>query len=127
MIAVPEAIARAYTTDLLAAAVAVALLPIAGLFQLFDGVQVVASSVLRATGDTRWPAVLHMAGFWGVGIPVGLWLAFRTSLGAPGLWWGLAAGLAAAAVLQLGRVRVRLSRDIARLDVDATATAPPGP
>lgn len=106
-------------------AVAVLLIPLAGLFQVFDGTQVVASGVLRGVADTRVAMVLHFVGFWLVGIPVGFVLARPLGLGPTGLWWGLVAGLAATAVALTWRVRLRLSRDLARLHVEGPEEAPP--
>lgn len=117
-IAVPGFLATRYTQDAATLAVAVSLIPIAGVFQVFDGTQAVTSGVLRGTGDTRIPAILHMVAFWGIGIPLGATLGFLTPLRERGLWWGLTAGLAAAAVLQTWRVIVRLRGDISRVIVD---------
>jgi MATE family multidrug resistance protein len=116
-LALPRVLAAAYTPDAATLAVAITLIPIAGAFQLFDGTQAVAGGVLRGSGDTRWPAVMHFAGFWGVGVPVSWWLGLHTPLGARGLWWGLVAGLAAASVLQVLRVRRRLAGPIARTTI----------
>ncbi len=118
-VAVPTWLATRYTTDAATLAVAVSLIPIAGVFQVFDGTQAVTSGVLRGTGDTRIPAILHMVAFWGIGIPLGVTLGFFTPLRERGLWWGLTAGLAAAAILQTWRVRVRLRGDISRVQIDA--------
>jgi len=96
----------------------VSLIPLAGMFQVFDGLQAVTSGVLRGTGDTRVPAILHLVAFWGVGIPLGMYLGFRTPLRERGLWMGLVAGLAAAAILQSLRVVNRLRLDIGRVVVD---------
>jgi MATE family multidrug resistance protein len=74
--------------------------------------------VLRGTGDTRIPAVLHLVAFWGIGIPLGYYLGFHTALKERGLWIGLVAGLAAAALLQSARVVRRLQSDIARVYID---------
>lgn len=117
-VAVPTWLATRYTTDAATLAVAVSLIPIAGVFQVFDGTQAVTSGVLRGTGDTRIPAILHMVAFWGVGIPLGVTLGFFTPLRERGLWWGLTAGLASAAILQTWRVRVRLRGDISRVLID---------
>ena len=117
-IAAPEWLAHRYTNEAGTVAVAVALIPLAGWFQVADGLQAVTSGVLRGTGDTRVPAVLHMVAFWGVGVPLGAWLGFRTPLRERGLWIGLVAGLATAASLQSWRVIVRLKRSIARLTVE---------
>jgi MATE family multidrug resistance protein len=117
-ITAPEALASLYTTETATFTVAISLIPLAGWFQVFDGLQAVTSGVLRGTGDTRVPAILHMVAFWGVGIPLGWWLGFHTSLRERGLWIGLVAGLAAAALLQSSRVWRRLRSDIARVVVD---------
>ena len=106
--AFPHQLATLYTHEVATVTVAVALIPLAGWFQVFDGLQAVTSGVLRGTGDTRVPAVLHMIAFWGIGIPLGAWLGFRTPLRERGLWIGLVAGLAAAAVLQSLRVIWRM-------------------
>ncbi|MDQ6611328.1 MAG: MATE family efflux transporter, partial [Gemmatimonadota bacterium] len=76
----PEWLARRYTNEAATLRVAVSLIPLAGAFQLFDGAQAVTSGVLRGTGDTRVPAVLHLLAFWGVGVPLGAFLGFQTSL-----------------------------------------------
>jgi len=117
-IAIPGVLARLYTTDGGTIAMVLLLLPIAGVFQVFDGTQVVSAALLRGTGDTRVPMVLHLLSFWAVGIPLGAALSFGLGMGATGLWWGLTAGLASAAVLQLARVRARLRRDVQRVRVD---------
>ena len=87
--------------------------------QVRQWLQRLKSSILRGAGDTRVPMFLHTLSFWAVGIPLGAWLAFSAGYGAPGLWWGLTAGLKAAAVLQVSRVRARLGRDIEPLAIDA--------
>jgi MATE family multidrug resistance protein len=117
-LALPRALAGVYTSDVQVVGLAAALIPIAGVFQIFDGVQVVSSGILRGLGDTRAPMVINVLGFWLVGMPVSLGLAFPLELGPRGLWWGLVAGLAAVAVLLLLRIARRLSRPMARVVVD---------
>jgi len=113
----PRALAGAYTSDGAVVALAAALIPIAGVFQVFDGVQVVSSGILRGLGDTRAPMVVNVLGFWLVGLPVSLGLGFSLGLGPRGLWWGLVAGLAAVAGLLLLRISRRLSHQVARVVV----------
>ncbi len=114
----PGPIAHLFTNDAGTIAVVMTILPIAGVFQVFDGTQVVSSSVLRGTGDTRVPMILHVLSFWALGIPLGCILCYGFGLGGVGLWWGLTAGLASAATLQLARVRSRLRNDIARVVIE---------
>lgn len=115
---IPGTLAGLFTQETATFALATLLIPIAAVFQVFDGTQVISASILRGAGDTRVPAILHALSFWAVGIPFGAWLAFGRGLGAAGLWWGLTAGLAAAAVLQLRRVQRKLGRDVARVIID---------
>jgi MATE family multidrug resistance protein len=116
LISIPELLAHAYTSERSVAAVAVALIPIAGFFQVFDGIQVVAIGVLRGLGDTTAPMVINMLGFWLIGLPVSLWLAFHADAGPEGLWWGLVAGLIVVALLLLGRVYLRLRAPLERVE-----------
>jgi MATE family multidrug resistance protein len=74
------------------------LLLIAAIFQVFDGAQVISVGALRGLTDVRVPAALTFAAYWLLSLPLGYWLSFHTRLGARGLWIGLAAGLASAAI-----------------------------
>lgn len=76
---------------------AAAILPIAAAFQLFDGLQVVGIGVLRGVGKTRPAAVFNLLGYYALALPLAWWLAFERGWGLAGIWWGLAAGLAAVA------------------------------
>ncbi|MDN3565707.1 MATE family efflux transporter [Paeniroseomonas aquatica] len=95
-----------------AATLGAVLLTIAGIFQLADGVQAVAAGALRGLKDTSVPMLFAALGYWGLGMPIGVGLAFWAGLGPAGLWVGLAAGLGIVAGLMLARWR-RLSRESA--------------
>jgi len=114
-LSLPLPLARIITDQEEILAAAVLLIPLAGIFQVFDGVQVITCGCLRGMADTRVPMYIHLAGFWAVGIVVGSTLAFQLGRGAPGLWWGLVAGLAATALVQLWRLRVLLRRGFRRM------------
>jgi MATE family multidrug resistance protein len=75
------------------------LIGIAALFQVFDGMQVIAAGALRGYKDTLVPMLLATFGYWGAGFAGGWLLAFPLGYGPVGLWWGLAIGLAVVAVL----------------------------
>ena len=93
LLVAPRVIARLFTPEPAAITAAVALLRIAAFFQLFDGLQVVATGALRGAGDTRTPMLCHFAGYWLIGLPLGAALCFALGWGAAGLWIGLSAGL----------------------------------
>jgi MATE family multidrug resistance protein len=99
MLLLPQRIAALYTADAGVIALASQLLVLAGLFQFSDGIQVAANGALRGLKDTRIPMFITLFAYWGVGMPVGWWLAFPHGLGARGMWMGLIAGLSMAALL----------------------------
>ena len=103
MLTVPQHIAALYTADATVIALAAQLLVLAGLFQFADGMQVAASGALRGMKDTRVPMLITTFAYWGVGMPVGWWLAFPIGYGARGMWMGLIAGLSMAALLLSAR------------------------
>ncbi|MBO0664237.1 MATE family efflux transporter [Jiella sp. MQZ9-1] len=80
-------------------ATAVPLLLVAAMFQVADALQAVASGVLRGMKDTRVPMIIALISYWAVGMPVAYLLAFVAGIGGPGIWAGLAAGLATAAIM----------------------------
>ena len=82
---------------------AVTFLAFAGLFQIVDGAQAVASGMLRGLHDTKLPMVYAAIGYWGVGLPLGVVLAFEFGFDGAGIWIGLSSGLAVVAVLLLVR------------------------
>lgn len=114
----PRPLAALFTNDESLIALAAVLLPIAGVFQVFDGLQAVGAGVLRGAGDTRVPLIAMLAGYWAIGLPVSLLMAFRMGLGPEGLWWGFVAGLASVAVFLMWRVVALFRRGVSRLIID---------
>jgi MATE family multidrug resistance protein len=117
----PGLFAGIYTDEAEVVAIAAALIPLAGVFQVFDGLQVVSSGILRGVGDTRFPMVVNLMGFWCLGIPLSLFLGFRTPAGPRGLWWGLVLGLAAVAILFMVRIRGLMGSELRRIVIDEDA------
>ncbi len=99
LVCVPMAIAGFYTYDPQVKAIAVKLLLMAAIFQIFDGLQVVAIGALRGLKDTRMPMVFNLISYWIVGLPIGYFLGIVGSFGAQGLWAGFIAGLLMSACL----------------------------
>ncbi|WP_330228520.1 MATE family efflux transporter [Nocardia sp. NBC_00508] len=83
--------------------VAHTLLLIGIVLQFFDAAQNIGTGLLRGLKATNAGFRLSLIGYWGVGLPVALLLAFPLGLGAAGVWWGLTAGLATTAMLMLRR------------------------
>ncbi len=89
----PSLLARIYTPDGVVIRAGAALLMIAAFFQMFDGLQTVATGALRGAGDTHTAMICHLVAYWGLGLPLGYYLCFSLGWGANGLWIGLAFAL----------------------------------
>jgi len=89
----PGVLMRAFTSDRAVVEIGVALLFVAAIFQLFDGLQGVLTGALRGASDTRTAMLWNLVGHWLVGLPLGYLLCFNRGYGVVGLWWGLSAGL----------------------------------
>jgi MATE family multidrug resistance protein len=83
----------AFTPDPDVVRAGVSLLAIAAVFQLCDGLQGVATGILRGLGDTRTAMIWNLTGHWLIGLPLGYVLCFVLGIGVRGLWWGLSLGL----------------------------------
>jgi MATE family multidrug resistance protein len=82
---------------------AVTFLAFAALFQIVDGAQAVGGGMLRGLHDTKWPMIYAAISYWGIGLPLGVVLAFVLNLRGAGIWIGLCTGLAVVAALLLYR------------------------
>ena len=89
----PRLLMGAFTSDAAVLTIGTSLLFVGAVFQLFDGLQGVATGVLRGVGDTRSPMLWNLGGHWLIGLPLGYVLAFVMGFGVIGLWWGLSTGL----------------------------------
>jgi len=106
---IPQVIARIFSPDPVVIRVGARLLLVAAAFQLFDGIQTVATGALRGCGDTRTPMLANLVAYWFIGLPVGAVLCFYFGWGAFGIWIGLCTGLMliGTALLRTWHVRFR--------------------
>jgi MATE family multidrug resistance protein len=88
-----------YVADVEVQDIASTLLIVAVFFQLSDGLQVACMGALRGITDVRFPTLITLFAYWGIGIPLGYILGFVANMGAVGIWIALLIALTAAAVL----------------------------
>ena len=100
-----------FTNDPEVIPIASSLLVIAGTLQYADGLQCIGAAMLRGIQDVRVPMRIALVSYIGVGLPLGLYLAFPAGLGAQGLWWAFVVALAIPAVL----FHIRFHRQLKRL------------
>ncbi|MFA8385715.1 MAG: MATE family efflux transporter [Pelagibaca sp.] len=97
----------------------ITLLVLAAVFQLVDGAQVVVLGLLRGVQDAHVPMIYAAVSYFGIGLPAAYVLGFVLNWGATGIWLGLVAGLAGAAVLLNHRFWFRMMPDLSRLAAPA--------
>ena len=95
----PRPLVGLFSTDAAVLALGSSLLSIAAVFQLLDGLQAVATGVLRGLGETRMPMLVNLVAHWGIGLPVSYTFCFVFGYGVVGLWWGLSLGLIACGIV----------------------------
>lgn len=103
-------IVAVYTADSEVTQVAVYLILFAIAYQLMDAWQVSAAGCLRGMQDTQAPMWITMLAYWVIALPVGIYLARFTAMGAAGVWVGLIVGLSVACVLLLSRLYLNNKR-----------------
>ncbi len=110
-------IARVFSPDPIVIRVGARLLLVAAAFQLFDGLQTVATGALRGSGDTRTPMWANLVAYWFIGLPAGGFLCFYLGWGAFGIWVGLCIGLIiiGSVLLRTWHARLRSETFVSRL------------
>jgi multidrug resistance protein, MATE family len=111
---IPRQLIGLFSRDPDVLAVGAALLWLAAIFQLFDGMQGVITGTLRGLGDTRTAMLVNLVAHWLIGLPTGYLLCFVIGWGVYGLWVGLSLGLIVTGLIllyvwtrQIGQYRKR--------------------
>jgi MATE family multidrug resistance protein len=103
LLTIPHAIIRLWTGDARVLTLGAHILAIVAGFQIFDGIQSVSTGALRGLGETRFPMLMNLAGYWVLGLPLGAVLCFVLKRGLSGLWMGLTLALISIAVVLCAR------------------------
>jgi MATE family multidrug resistance protein len=95
----PRPILRIWTSDGNVLRLGAHILAIVAGFEIFDGIQTVSTGALRGLGETRFPMLINLGGYWALGLPLGALLCFQLKRGLSGLWMGLTLALVTIAVV----------------------------
>jgi len=123
LVLAPRLIVRAFTPDPQVMRVGVMLFIVAAAFQLFDGLQTVATGALRGAGETRIPMFSSFVAYWVIGLPLGYYLGFGRGFGAVGVWTGLAVSLAIIGTLLVFAWRHKVRMLVERSDMAVASVA----
>ncbi len=80
---------------------------LAGVFQIFDGIQIASTGALRGFADTRIPFLIAFIAYWVVALPASYFFAFHGGFGASGIWIGFVIGLGVTALAMCTRLLMK--------------------
>ncbi|XP_028751880.1 protein DETOXIFICATION 41 [Neltuma alba] len=69
------------------------LTPLLAISVLLNGIQPILSGVAIGSGWQGAVAYVNLVCYYVIGLPIGIVLGFKTSLGVAGMWWGMIAGI----------------------------------
>jgi MATE family multidrug resistance protein len=94
-----EVLPPLFVNDVEVLKIATQLMIIAGIFQLFDGLQAVWLAILRGLEDVKIPSVISFITWIVLALPICYICAFVLEMGAVGIWIGYLSGLGIASLL----------------------------
>lgn len=91
-------LASLFSEDKEVAEVLSKLIPIMCVFLVNDASVATAGGIFRGIGRQKWILRINLFGSWILAMPIACFLAFKTSLGIYGLWWGISVGVMFSAI-----------------------------
>ena len=82
-----------FSSDQEVAGVLSNLIPVMCVFLMFDASVATAGGIFRGLGKQKWILRVNLFGSWILAMPAAYYLAFKSSLGIYGLWWGMSVGV----------------------------------
>lgn len=88
-IAFPEFFVKIFTRDPALIKICVPIMLLAGLFQVFDGLQVSLGGIFKGLKKTKIVMLGDFVAYWVIGLPLGVMFAFKYHMDLYGFWIGL--------------------------------------
>jgi len=99
-----------FSNDIYIIELSSSLLIIAGLFQLFDGLQVTQLGILRGLEDVKIPTIITLIGYWIICLPLAYLLGIHYNMKSQGVWYAILIGLAFVAFFLFYRIKIVLNK-----------------
>lgn len=85
----PEFLVKLFTSDVILIKIAVPIVYILSIFQIFDGLQIALSGIFKGLKKTNVILFSNFTAYWIISMPLGYFLAFKCNLYLKGFWIGL--------------------------------------
>lgn len=96
----PSQIIRLFTDNQDVLNIALPIVIVAAMFQVFDGFQVIAGGILKGFKMTKVVSSCVLFGYWLIGMPVAYFLVFKHNYSLKGYWIAIAVSIFAMGVIQ---------------------------
>ncbi len=107
----PKFIVGIFTSDIELYKIAMPILSILALFQVFDGLQISLSGICKGIKKTEIVLLANFIAYWLISIPLGYTLAFRFNFMLRGFWVGLVAAAIALCLIMILMLRKYFIQD----------------
>jgi len=109
----PQAIAGLFTVDKELVKIAIPVMYILSIFQIFDGLQISLSGICKGVKQTNIVLLANFIAYWCISIPLGYILAFKYNLMLNGFWYGLVASAIVLCTIMIAKLRIFFKREYA--------------
>lgn len=92
---------------------AMSFLLMAAIFLCFDALQIIVNGALKGLKDTFTPMLISVICYWVIGLGSAYYFAFRTHVGAVGIWYGLTIAIYSVGMILALRLWLRFRREVA--------------
>lgn len=101
----PKNIVGIFTVDIELFKIAIPVMYILAIFQVFDGLQIALAGICKGVKQTNIVLFANFVAYWCVAIPLGYMLAFNYGLKLQGFWFGLVSSAVLLCIIMLVKLK----------------------